>query len=112
GNEHLDGRLLHAVQIRYPDPNMSLPEVADPIRVAMPDAPIIYMQGGIEMGQHEMALALCATQGLPLIQIDMAALVAKETPIDENWRLALREAYLNNGALLVDHWESALNEAR
>ncbi len=112
GDNHLDGRLLHTVQVRHADPTMWLPEVAEPIRAAMPDAPLIYMQGGPEMGQIEMALALCSSQGLPLIQIDMAALAAKDTPLEENWRLALREAYLNNGALLVDHWESALNEAR
>ncbi|MEP6984597.1 MAG: ATP-binding protein [Chloroflexota bacterium] len=112
GDNHMDGRLVHAVQVHQPDPNMWLPVVAEPMREAMPEAPLIYLQGGVEMGQLEMALALCATQGLPLIQLDMAALVAKDTPFEENWRLALREAYLNNGALMIDHWESTLNEAR
>lgn len=112
GDNHVDGRLLHMVQVRYPDAALWLPEVAEPMRAAMPDAPLIYLQGGAEMGQMEMALALCASQGLPLIQIDMAALVAKDSALEENWRLALREAYLHNGALLVDHWESVLNEAR
>ena len=112
GDNHIDARLLHTVQIRHLDASMWLPQVSEPMRAAMPEAPLIYMQGSAEMGQIEMALALCATQGLPLVQIDMAALAAKETPLEENWRLALREAYLHNGALFVDHWESALNEAR
>ena len=60
------------------------------MRAAMPYAPIIYMQGGVEMGQLEMALALCASQNAPLVHIDMTVLVAKETPLEENWRLALR----------------------
>lgn len=112
GENHIDARLLHAVKIQEPDPAMWLPEIAEPMRIAMPYAPIIYMQGGIEMGQLEMALALCASQGLSLLHIDMTALAAKETPLEENWRLALREGYLNNVAVFVDHWESALNEAR
>lgn len=112
GDGHMDGRLIHAVQVHQPDAAMWLPEIAEPMRAAMPYAPLIYMQGGVEMGQLEMALALCASQGLPLVRVDMAALAAKDAALEENWRLALREAYLNNGALMVDHWESALNEAR
>ncbi len=112
GDDRLDTRLLHAVQVRPYDPTIWLPQVAAPITAAMSYAPLIYMQGGIEMGQLETALALCATQGQPLVHIDMVALAAKEMPLEDAWRLALREGYLNNAALLVDHWESALNESR
>ncbi len=112
GDDHLDSRLLHAVKIQQPDPAMWLPQIAEPMQAAMPYAPIIYLQGGVEMGQLEMALALCASQGLPLVIIDMKVLAAKETSLEDNWRLALREGYLNNGAVFVDHWESALSEAR
>ncbi len=112
GDDHIDARLVHAVKLRQPDPAMWLPQVSEPMREAMPYAPIIYMRGTAEMGQLEMALALCATQGLPLIHIDMTTLAAKETPLDENWRLALREGYLSNGAVFVDHWESALGETQ
>jgi hypothetical protein len=112
GDDHLDSRLVHAVKVQQPDPAMWLPEIAEPMREAMPYAPVIYMQGSAEMGQLEMALALCAAQGLPLVNIDMTALAAKETPLEDNWRLALREGYLNNGAVFVDHWESALGESR
>jgi len=112
GEDHIDSRLVHAVKIQQPDSTLWLPQVAEPLQAAMPYAPIIYMQGGVEMGQLETALALCASQNLPLVQIDMTVLAAKETPLEDNLRLALREGYLSNGAIFIDHWESALGEIR
>lgn len=110
GDDQMDARLTHTVQVRPYSAAGWLPIVAEPIMAAMADAPLIYLQGGAEMGQLETALALCAPKQLTLVQVDMSALVAKDTPLEDNWRLALREAYLNNAALYIDHWESALGE--
>ncbi len=111
GDDEMDMQLLHTVQVRPYSPSGWLPQVAEPIMTAMPDAPLIYLQGAPEMGQLETALALCAPQRQTLVQIDMTALVSKEVPLENSWRLALREAYLNNAVLYIDHWESVLGES-
>lgn len=110
GDNQLDARLLHAVEVRPYSPAGWLPQPDAAVQAAMPAAPLVYMQGGLEMGQLETALALCARQQMTLVRVDLTALAAKEIPLEESWRLALREAYLNNAALFIEHWESALNE--
>ncbi|MCA0457964.1 MAG: ATP-binding protein [Chloroflexi bacterium] len=110
GDNQMDGRLTQAVQVRPYSAAGWLPQPAEAIQAAMPESPLVYLYGNAEHGQLEMALALCAPQQLTLVQVDMTALVAKDMPIEETWRLALREAYLNRAVLYIDHWESALNE--
>ncbi|MBL8157816.1 MAG: hypothetical protein JNM70_26995, partial [Anaerolineae bacterium] len=66
----------------------------------------------VDLGQVETAMGLCAATGHDLVEVNLAAMSAPETPFEPLWRLALREAYLRNGALLLESWESCLNEAR
>ena len=106
GDNEMDSRLTQAVQVRPYTASGWLPQPAEAIQAALPEAPLVYLQGNAEHGQIEMALALCAPQQLTLVQVDMSVLAAKEAPLEEMWRLALREAYLNRAVLYVDHWET------
>lgn len=112
GDEQVDARLTHMVRIRPYEAGTAWPEVRRPIVEAMQDAPIVYLSGGVDLGQMETAMGLCAATGHDLVEVNLAAMSAPETPLEPLWRLALREAYLRNGALLLESWESCLNEAR
>ncbi|MBC7812088.1 MAG: ATP-binding protein [Burkholderiales bacterium] len=73
-------------------------------------APIVYLHGVEGAGQQEAAAAFCAQFQLPLMRVDMAALAALEMPIEQLWSLTLREARLLNTGILIDKWESCLDE--
>jgi hypothetical protein len=62
------------------------------------------------MGESETAATLCAPLGLPLLEMDLTGLAALESGFDLAWRLALREGYLHRAAILLDGWESCLND--
>jgi hypothetical protein len=111
GDHKPDERLKHTVQLVSYDPSIPLPDVPlDAVHAALSDAPMIYMKGTKGMGQVEVASALCAHYSLPLVRIDTAALAALELS-ELGYRLALREGYLNRAAIVIDGWESALNES-
>ena len=101
-DERLKGAVarLEAGTIHAPE------ELIEPIYRALPEAPIIYLQGREGVGRRETAATLCAQYGAPLIGVDLARL-----DITQTWPLALREARLEGAALLLAHWESCLNEA-
>jgi hypothetical protein len=71
---------------------------------------MIYMQGAKGTGRNAAAAALCAEYGLPLVSVDLAQLGKLEIPFALGWNLALREARLANAALLLDSWESCLDD--
>ena len=108
-----DKRLKDAVTLPTGEVAFALPEaVITPIRAVLPEAPMIYLQGAEGRGQSETAARLCAEYNWPLISVDMARLAALDIPSDLAWRLALREASLAGGALLLDRWESCLDDKR
>jgi hypothetical protein len=112
GDTTPDERLKHAIRLDVQDTTPTLPDaVLEPVFNGLKDVPLVFMQGGKSMGQVETAAALCAAYNLPLVSVDLAALTDVDTPFDTGWRLALREAYLSSGALLLDSWESALSES-
>jgi MoxR-like ATPase len=108
------------------DPLQHLPEaLVEPMYAALHSNQMLYLQGTPGVGRADTARALCAHLGLALVVIDLEALKALDTAgtlsLAQGWRLALREATLtgaaangssqNGAALLLDNWESALNEA-
>jgi hypothetical protein len=113
GDATIDERLKNIVKLELNDAPPSLPEeTIAPIREALSQSPMIFMLGADGMGQHKTAASLCADYELPLISIDIKQLANLNMPFATAWRLAMREAYLINGALLLNNWESGLNEHR
>lgn len=111
GTNQTDERLKHTVRLESYDPNTPLPDNnIEAVRAAFAESPMIYMRGARGMGQIETAAALCASYQLPLLSADVAGLAALEITLEPAWRLALREGYLHNAALLLDGWESALDD--
>lgn len=109
GDFHPDDRLKYTVRLVSADTPVTTTNL-DAVYRALPEAPMVYMQGRGGMGESETAAALCAPLGMPLVQMDLPALSALEMGFDLAWRLALREGYLNRGAVLLDGWESCLND--
>lgn len=111
GDTNPDQRLKDVVKIEPHDSIITVPDdVVAPIRAAMPEFPMVYMQGGEGRGQRDTAAALCSQQRMWLLSVDVARLAALEIPFDQAWRLALRESYLANGAVLFDGWQHCLGE--
>jgi winged helix domain-containing protein/ATPase family protein associated with various cellular activities (AAA) len=109
GDGQPDERLKQAVRFISPDTPISAANLETVYR-ALPEAPMVYMQGRGGMGESETAAALCAPLDWPLLQIDLPPLNTPEGNFDLTWRLALREGYLNRAAILLDGWESCLDE--
>lgn len=107
GDNDPDQRLKNAVQRETPSDTLKLP---DAVRRAFPDSPMVYLQGAKGTGRNAAAAALCAEYGLPLVSVDLALLNKLDIPFSLAWKLAIREARLANAALLLDSWESCLDE--
>lgn len=107
GDAETDQRLKLAIQYQKPGENQFLP---DSIRRVFDESPMIYLQGRRGIGRAGAAAALCAEFGLSLLSVDLAQLAKLEIPLSLGWKLALREARLANAALLLDSWESCLDE--
>lgn len=106
-----DERLWGSVEafVGHADVDLSDPKFI-PIRDAIPYHPLIYMEGKDGMGQAEITYALCQNASLPLVVADIAQLVALDLPFNLAWRLALREGYLQNAPILLNHWDACLND--
>ena len=109
GEAHPDDRLKQTVRFINPDTPVTAANLETVYRT-LPESPMVYMQGRGGMGEGETAAALCAPYEIPLLQIDLPALNELEGGFELGWRLALREGYLNRAAVLLDGWESCLNE--
>lgn len=75
-------------------------------------APLVYLQGHDVVEQRETAMRFSVEQGIPLVRIDVQVLKTLALPFDLLWRLALREGYLNEAAVLVEGWEAILDDER
>ncbi|MFN8375300.1 MAG: ATP-binding protein [Anaerolineae bacterium] len=84
--------------------------LVEPLAQALPESPMIFMQGMKGAGRRELAAAVCARFNVPVLGVEMAQLTALDIPFAQAWRLALREAYFAQAALLLTDWESALND--
>lgn len=106
-----DERLKDAVEFVMDGARICVSDsVIAPVREMFPDSPIVYLRGTPGTGRRETAAALCAEYQLPLLSVDLARLSALEIPLEQSWRLAIREAYLAGAALMVRGWESCLSE--
>ncbi len=109
GDANPDERLRQMVRIVSPDTPINTANLETVFR-ALPEAPMVYMEGRGGMGESETAAALCAPLNMPLMVMDLPALSALESGFDLGWRLALREGYLHQAAVLLDSWETCLND--
>ncbi len=111
GDMHPDERLEQSTRL-FPVPEAIT--VDDPrldaVHGVLSQNPMLYIQGVDNHRQYEIAALLCAAYDTPLVITDVATLADLDLPFVQAWRLALREAYLRNAALLLDHWEVVLRE--
>jgi hypothetical protein len=107
GDSTPDVRLDDAVTRFNPD-LAPPPQTLDLISLtrALAEAPMVYLQGAAGTGRRATAAQLCD----PLVQVDLARLQSLPIPFELAWQLAIREARLVGGALLLDNWESCLEE--
>lgn len=108
GDSKLDARLDDSVRLSASELAPTLPdEVIEPIYRALPDAPMVYMQGPEGSGRRATAAALCQ----PLVEVDVSRLQSLSIPFERAWELAIREARLIGAALLFFEWEGCLEES-
>lgn len=105
-----DQRIQEAISLGDTDPSIPVTEsLLTPLREAILESPMVYMQGAEGMGQREAAAFLCTQYALPLVVAKISQLIKAPIPFDLSWHLALREAYLVRGALLLEGWEHCLD---
>ncbi|MEL6270117.1 MAG: ATP-binding protein [Chloroflexota bacterium] len=124
---HVDSRVVgHLLGVSEPDERVAAammpPPVDDSIGIPIEqfnaicdelrNAPVLYMKGAPNMGQLSTAQALCNAYNLGMVIFDGAKLNALSTPFKDAWRLMLREAHLNEAALVITHWEALLPEGQ
>ncbi|TET13156.1 MAG: ATP-binding protein [Dehalococcoidia bacterium] len=71
---------------------------------------VVYLQGSPGVGKKTAAEALCHACGLPLLMVDLANLLADDSPADARIALALREAKLQGTALCWDRFDLLLTD--
>lgn len=98
-------RIVSLVQDAPPPPALAVGAIQN----ALPESPLVYFTGLPELGQLEVAAALCNDIDLPLLKINCAALVALDGVPDVAAKLTVREGILSGAALLVEHWDTLLD---
>src|SRR5690606_35296121 len=108
GDEATDPRLDDSLKRLVPSETPpSLPDsILEPIYRALPEAPMVYMQGPEGSGRRATAAALSQ----PLVQVDLERLQNLPISFELAWELAIREARLIGASLLLYEWESCLDE--
>lgn len=113
GDRHPDERIHAVISDDFHDGVITLPgNVYAALHEALPVSPLVYMRGRPGFGQVSTAARLCDEYDVPLLVIDANKFKLIELPYDEAWRLALREAHLNEAALLINGWENLLEDDR
>lgn len=106
-----DEHLKDSVYLAPPRSEVDLNDTAlAPIYGALRESPMVYIQGIDTHYQHDTAAALCHVYDLPLLVIDFEKLADLDLPFEMAWQLALREAALQNAAVLIDKWKVCLAE--
>lgn len=109
GDPHPDERVRAAIVTQTEDDALPLDEATyTHLLESLPAAPMIYMKGQPNLGQASAAAALCEAHDMALVNVDGARLTTLDTP--RAWRLALREGYLNDAALMIENWGALLGE--
>lgn len=110
GDSQPDERLKDSVTALEAANTLVYEPAMDTLYNRLSEDPMVYLLGREGIGRSAAATELCARAGLPLISIDLKRLAALDFPFESAWKLALREAYLAGGAVLLRHWEHCLNE--
>ncbi len=81
----------------------------DPLRATLSNGvpPLIALDGADAATRRLETAAFCASIGLPLMCIDLPALVSLDLSFEQAWQLALREAYWGESAVLIQGWDAA-----
>ena len=117
GHDYADPRVTAAVQFlpalsRFDELPLAAEEQATLARTLAIN-PVLYFYGSYGAGTREAAQAVGGALDMQVLAIDLARLqtLATETaaPLERLARLALREAYLVGGVLLLDNWHSVLD---
>jgi hypothetical protein len=106
-DERLRETLSH---VQPPSHAPSLPNTEALLR-ALPERPLVLCLGQGEIDQAETAAWLCAHYALPVLRLDVRRLVGLELG-ETGWKLALREGGLQAAALVLEDWDSLLDERR
>ncbi len=116
GIDDMDGRLDGLVQLLpaddgdrrvFVDPAVASEVTALVEHVATAGGPdrrrlVVSLVGPPGVGRSELAHASCARLGLPLLTIDVKAAMKRDEPFERLVKLALREALLQQAAVLVE----------
>jgi AAA+ superfamily predicted ATPase len=123
-NDALDGRLVGCVNVLHPaeakehgllDPTLktSLARFCQRWLSQLPSGEqrfVFYFQGPYGVGKRDLALALCAQWGRPLLCVDTPLLLAREPDVATAFRLVFREGRLWNAAMYLDDCDALLQE--
>jgi hypothetical protein len=113
GDNGIDERILNAVEFMTENAHSHIaPAQLQVLSEQFVHAPLIAMQGRQMLEMTETALMLCAAHRMPLLRIRGADLKRPDQPLLPEWRLALREGYLQRAALLVTDWDDLLDDKR
>ncbi len=112
GDDTFDIRLKQAVKHVYSDDTFDHINPQNWQTLDFDLLPIVLLEGKPELGQKQTAHDISAQQGYALIEVDLRQLQESDQPFALLWNLTLREARLNNAALLLTCWDSILDESR
>lgn len=112
GDQTPDERLYDSIQYDGFEPITTLDEsLINPIYQALPEKPIVYMEGIQGRGQLETCAALAQAYDMPLTRLNASRLDALDLlERDDIWHIALREGYLRQSMLFIDGWHYFLDE--
>jgi AAA+ superfamily predicted ATPase len=71
---------------------------------------VLYFHGPYGAGKRDLALGICGQLNCPLLSLDLALLLARESDPETTLRLAFREGLLLQAALYLDHAGVLLRE--
>ena len=115
GDTHIDPRVTHVATLLQPD-NLTVTyrQLIEHLTHLPEDGanPMVFLYGMDHATKREAVKSFCAHVGLPLLIIDLAHFFLENDTSDVIWAVALREAVLNGALVLVERWETALNDQR
>ncbi len=117
GDSTVDLRLKHTTTLQSPSElKKRIVDVPETLRYALESAlqgspPIVHLQGANGSGRKSAIETVCAQFEMPLVTADLALLKDLDISVQLAWELALREAILNNAALLLYNWDACLSQS-
>ena len=113
----IDSRLLPFTQLVVPKLSLEdivLPEETrhffDTLVKQFEEAPICHLYGDNGTGKKATAEAVCSKLGLPILNVDLNRIPAKEGLLDTVIPIIFREGLLHNAALYLDNFDRLLTD--